>query len=49
MQSPDQLEDPNPTAKIPRTNDTRTLFDLSDRVAIVTGANTGKLVLELQQ
>jgi len=42
MQSPDQPADPNPTAKMPRTNDTRRIFDLSDRVAVVTGA-TGVL------
>ena len=43
MQSPDdQLGDPNPIAKMPRTNDTRRIFDLSDRVAVVTGA-TGVL------
>jgi NAD(P)-dependent dehydrogenase (short-subunit alcohol dehydrogenase family) len=42
MQSPDQLGDPNPIAKAPRTNDARRIFDLSDRVAVVTGA-TGVL------
>src|ERR1700758_5594827 len=42
MQSPDQLGHPNPIAKAPRTNDARRIFDLSDRVAVVTGA-TGVL------
>ena len=42
MQSPNQLGDLNPMAKMPRTNDTRGIFDLSDRVAVVTGA-TGVL------
>jgi hypothetical protein len=34
MQGPDQLGDPNPIAKMPLTNDTRGIFDLSDRVAV---------------
>jgi NAD(P)-dependent dehydrogenase (short-subunit alcohol dehydrogenase family) len=42
MHSPDQLGDPNPIAKAPRTNYARRIFDLSDRVAVVTGG-TGVL------
>jgi NAD(P)-dependent dehydrogenase (short-subunit alcohol dehydrogenase family) len=42
MQSPDQLGYPNPIAKAPHANDARRIFDLSDRVAVVTGA-TGVL------
>jgi hypothetical protein len=37
MQSPDQLGDSDPTTKMPPTNDTRRIFDLSDRIAVVTG------------
>src|ERR1700747_2223003 len=42
MQSPDQLNDPNPMPKIPCTSDALRIFDLSGRVAVVTGA-TGVL------
>jgi hypothetical protein len=37
METPDQLGDPDPIAKMPFTNDTRRIFDLPDRVAVVTG------------
>ena len=42
MQSPDRLDDPSPMPHMPRTNDALRMFDLSDRVAVVTGA-TGVL------
>jgi NAD(P)-dependent dehydrogenase (short-subunit alcohol dehydrogenase family) len=42
MQSPDQLDDPNPMPRMARTNDALRIFDLSGRVAVVTGA-TGVL------
>ncbi len=42
MQSPDQLDDPSPMPQMPGTNDPLRMFDLSDRVAVVTGA-TGVL------
>jgi hypothetical protein len=45
MQSPDQLGDPDPTTKMPPTNDTRRIFDLSDRIAVVTGATGATGVL----
>src|ERR1700740_3153299 len=42
MQSPDRFDDPSPMQQMPRTNDALRMFDLSDRVAVVTGA-TGVL------
>jgi NAD(P)-dependent dehydrogenase (short-subunit alcohol dehydrogenase family) len=42
MQSPDQLDDPNLMPRMARTNDALRIFDLSGRVAVVTGA-TGVL------
>jgi NAD(P)-dependent dehydrogenase (short-subunit alcohol dehydrogenase family) len=41
-QSPDQLDDPNLMPRMARTNDALRIFDLSGRVAVVTGA-TGVL------